>query len=869
MSTESFAMAAGQAHLDQAEALLHALRGGEVDAVVSVTEVLLLHRVQQAEGALHTSEAHFRAMIDALPVAIYTTDAEGRLTHFNPAAVAFSGRVPELGTDQWCVSWKLYYPDGTPMLHEDCPMAIALMEGRTVRGVEAIAERPDGTRLWFTPYPTPLRDSAGRIVGGINMLQDITERKQAEQARAQLAAIVASSDDAIISKDLNSIITSWNRGAERLFGYTALEAIGQPVTMLMPPGRLDDEPRILERIRRGERIDHYETVRRRKDGTLLDISLSVSPVTDAHGTIVGAAKIARDITERTRAEAALRELTVTLDQRVQERTALLALIQDVTRAANEAARSAEALQYAVDRLCAYTGWPIGHVYLAVAPGADRWAPTAIWHLDDPGRFTAFQQATHALELTAGEGLVGRVGARGQPEWRCEVATDPTFLRRQAAHEAGLRTGVAWPLLVGQDVAGVLECYTPEPLAPNPVLLEAMTQIGTQLGRAIERERAAAQAQRQQEALLQREKLAAMSTMLASVAHELNNPLAIILMQADLLREDASSGPLAETAAELTKAAARCERLVRTFLTLARQHAPERTAVDLNALLTDTIEILTPVLRVDDIAVSLHLARDIPRLWADPHQLQQVLVNLLTNAQQALREVAVPRQVTLTTQEDPARAVVTLEVTDNGPGIPPALQARLFEPFFTTKPEGVGTGLGLPLCRGILESHGGAISLRSAPGVGTTFRVELPVGVEADRPAARPSPDVAVSPVPGAAILLVDDEAGIAKAVPRLLQREGHTVDTAANGRLALAKLQERTYDLILCDLRMPELDGPGLYRALEQHAPALCRRFIFLTGDTLNPEIQHFLEHSGVPRLTKPFTAAEVRHAVAQALRAV
>ena len=155
----------------------------------------------------------------------------------------------------------------------------------------------------------------------------------------------------------------------------------------------------------------------------------------------------------------------------------------------------------------------------------------------------------------------------------------------------------------------------------------------------------------------------------------------------------------------------------------------------------------------------------------------------------------------------------------GPGSRPPSRCASFEPFFTTKPEGVGTGLGLPLCRGIIEGHGGTISLRSTPGVGTTFHVEIPVGVGADRSPDRPGQDVAASLVPSAAILLVDDEAGIAKAVPRLLRREGHTVDTAANGRLALAKLQERAYDLILCDLRMPELDGPGLYRTLAQHAP--------------------------------------------------
>jgi PAS domain S-box-containing protein len=283
-----------------------------------------------AEAALRENERRFREMIDALPAAIYTTDAEGRLTHFNPAAVEFSGRVPELGTDQWCVSWKLYHADGRPMPHDECPMAIALKEGRAVRGVEAIAERPDGKRIWFTPYPTPLRDAEGKIVGGINMLLDITERKRAEEARARLAAIVESSDDAIISKDLNGIITSWNRGAERIFGYTAEEAIGKPVTILIPLDRHNEEPGILERIRRGEAIDHYETVRRRKDGTLLDISLTVSPIVNSQGHPVGASKIARDITERKRAEEALRAAqqalerqNQSLEQTVEERTAKL------------------------------------------------------------------------------------------------------------------------------------------------------------------------------------------------------------------------------------------------------------------------------------------------------------------------------------------------------------------------------------------------------------------------------------------------------------------------------------------------------------------------------------------------------------------
>jgi CheY-like chemotaxis protein len=390
-------------------------------------------------------------------------------------------------------------------------------------------------------------------------------------------------------------------------------------------------------------------------------------------------------------------------------------------------------------------------------------------------------------------------------------------------------------------------------------------MGTQLGRAIEREWAAEQLQHQQEALLQREKLAAMSTLLASVAHELNNPLAVILMQAELLGEDVRGGPLAEPVTEIAQAAARCERLVRQFLTLARQHPPERAAVALNTLVAEAVELLAYPLRVDNVAVHLRLDDQVPPLWGDPHQLQQVLINLLTNAQQALRAAPGAREVTLTTRYDPAQHRITLAVADTGPGIPPALQARIFEPFFTTKPPGMGTGLGLPLCRGIVEAHGGTLEVTSAPGHGATFCITLPVGAI---PAPPPAPPGAAEGLArrGHTILIVDDELILATGLARLLRRDGHTVDMAANGRLALAKLEECAYDLILCDVRMPELDGPSLYRLLERQHPHLCQRLLFLTGDTLEPATQEFLEQSGAPCLTKPFSIAEARRAIQRAL---
>jgi PAS domain S-box-containing protein len=217
------------------------------------------------------------------------------------------GQRPEIGRDLWCGSYRIYRPDGTRLPLDHCPMAVTLREGRSVRGEEIIVERPDGTRRTVLPYPDPIRDAAGRIVGAVNMLLDVTEAKRTEDASRQLAAIVESSQDAIISKDLNGVITSWNQGAERLFGYQAKEIVGRPVTVLMPPARVNEEPSILERVRSGRPVDHYETVRLRKDGTSVEVSLTVSPIRDVNGKIIGASKIVRDITEKKLAERQLKE----------------------------------------------------------------------------------------------------------------------------------------------------------------------------------------------------------------------------------------------------------------------------------------------------------------------------------------------------------------------------------------------------------------------------------------------------------------------------------------------------------------------------------------------------------------------------------
>jgi PAS domain S-box-containing protein len=258
--------------------------------------------LRRAGVAILNGEADFREILDVLPAAVYVTDPEGRIIYYNAAAAALWGQHPVLGESRWCGSWKLFSSDGSELPHDQCSLALALKDGQSLAGSEAEAERPDGTRVPFMAYPTLLYGRSGVVIGAVNMLVDITERKQTEEHAHWLAAIVASSEDAIVSKNLDGIITTWNQGAERLFGYKPDEVVGQSVTILIPIDRHDEEPAILARIRRGEVINHYETVRRRKDGSLLDISLTVSPIKNAEGRIIGVSKIARDITERRKAE---------------------------------------------------------------------------------------------------------------------------------------------------------------------------------------------------------------------------------------------------------------------------------------------------------------------------------------------------------------------------------------------------------------------------------------------------------------------------------------------------------------------------------------------------------------------------------------
>ena len=369
-----------------------------------------------------------------------------------------------------------------------------------------------------------------------------------------------------------------------------------------------------------------------------------------------------------------------------------------------------------------------------------------------------------------------------------------------------------------------------------------------------------------ERLLQSEKVGTMGSLLAGVAHELNNPLAALSGHAQLLRNTASDDTVIRRATKICDATDRCIRIVRNFLALARQRPPERQSVSLNDVVRGAVELVAYELRTEDVDLRLDLADDVPVLHADPHQLQQVVVNLLVNAQHALRSMGKRGRIAITSARDPNdRGLVRLDIADSGPGIPEAIRLKIFEPFFTTKPPGEGTGLGLSLCREFIESHGGSLTLDSEVGAGTRFIIRLPVRT----PMATTSVAATVEieePADPKNILVVDDETDVAEVIAESLERDAHHVTVAKNGAVALELLAQQPWDLIISDTKMPVMDWEALWDEIQLRFPDLRGRVIFLTGDALSRSKADFLERAGAPYLLKPCDLGEMRQLVRETL---
>ena len=393
-------------------------------------------------------------------------------------------------------------------------------------------------------------------------------------------------------------------------------------------------------------------------------------------------------------------------------------------------------------------------------------------------------------------------------------------------------------------------------------------------------------------LLQAEKMAALGQTVSGVAHELNNPLATILSWAERLSQRATlDEPVRRGLETILAESERAARIVRNLLTFARKRHTTRTMVDINQVVRETLALRAYEQRVTNITVIDALAAGIPQIFADPHQVQQVLLNLIINAEQAMLTANGRGTVVVRTWQDMDRESIVLEVNDDGPGVPEEVKTKIFDPFFTTKDVGKGTGLGLTVAYAIVQEHGGRLWLESSATRGASFYIELPATGGKLRPATGPPasgnwqangggsgsggagsavsqihpPLVSLGGTGGAlprldsqAILIVEDETALATAMAETLTDAGYLVDRAGDGEEALRCLDGGHYDLIISDLKMPHMDGIQFFGALTQQFPAMATRIIFVTGDVIGTDAERFLGESGCRWLAKPFRLNEL-----------
>ena len=670
-------------------------------------------------------------------------------------------------------------------------------------------------------------------------------RMDAERAGAQrtlsalresqelLQRIVESSDDAIISKTLKGIITSWNPAAQRLFGLTAQQAIGQPMLMIIPPERATEEPAILSRIARGERVDHFETVRVRADGTRIDISATVSPLKDADGRIIGASKIARDISERKAQE-----------RKLQAQLARLRLLEHITRAIGERQDLHSIFQVAIRSLEEHLPIDFGCIALQELAGQ----PLEIACVGTRSQSLALELALpERAQISIDQNGLRRC-LKGELVYEPDISESSFPLTGRLAR-GGLRALVIAPLGAKNSVFGVMVAARRERAGFASTDCEFLRQLSEHLALAAHQvklhsalQQAYEDLRQSQQAVMQQERLRALGQMASGIAHDINNALSPASIYAQSLLE--RDGTLTDSARESLRVIHRAiddvGQTVSRMRMFYRQREPELALapLDLNDLLQQ-VAVLTrarwsdiPQERGIVIDLKTDLAPELPRVMGAENEIRDALTNLVLNAVDAMPEGGT---LTLSTgvangagHETAAAPSVRVEIRDTGVGMTEAVRSRCLEPFFTTKGER-GTGLGLAMVYGMVQRHSAELEIESELGTGTTMRVVFPA--EWRRDAQRPAPSVPASK--RLRLLVVDDDPLLLRSLTDVLESDGHSVVAADGGQRGIdeflsAGKRGEGFEAVITDLGMPNVDGRSVAAAVKVAAPDT--PVILLTG---------------------------------------
>jgi PAS domain S-box-containing protein len=761
----------------------------------------------RAEQALLESERQFRAIVEDQTELICRFDSEFRLTFSNRAHARLFGAEPE------ALKGEYFFNSIPEHIAKDLRRdLLALTPENPTFSAEHEKELPGGEIRWFAWTNRALFDAAGRLSGFQCVGRDISEARQARETLSASAAELALIADCIpttvvIVRVGQAEILFANTEAQELFGLHQGSGLDEIAAVYENPA---DRARFLRRVAEDGVVEGFELPMRRQDGTVIRALISARAI-DFRGSSAIVA-VVTDITARLEMEQALR--------------------------ASEA------------RLAAFM----------------QHAPAGMYLKDLKGRYIMVNPEMERVLNRPMTRIIGRA-----PEDIFKPGDAATI---RIHDQEVLRKGA---IVVNEEYLPYMPNYTWRMVIRFPIRDEP-GRISHLAGFVVDissRKRAEIEADRQRAATHQREKLAALGSLLAGVAHELNNPLSVVLGRAMMLEEEIDDPAVRNSLGRLRAAAERCARIVKSFLALARQKAREPKPVDVRAVLDAGLEMLASNLRSAGVEVVREDAPDLPPVMADEDELHQVFLNLIVNACQALEAMppviadplnpgrfwGEPRRlwVLTSTVEGGEPQIVRVGIADNGPGVPAELRGQIFDPFFTTKPVGAGTGLGLSVCHGIVSTHGGTITVEERSGGGACFVVTLPACPVEQGAAAGLA--AAGQQGRGGDVLVVDDEPEVVTMLKEALTREGHHVVTAPNGAAALEVLRTGRFDVVLCDIRMPHLDGPGLLRALEMIRPDLAGRVLLMTGDVLRaaaalpPTVASLL-------LEKPLDPAEVRRRV-------